>query len=255
MRQRLDEEVFSKVFDVVLGLVAQHGLLQGKTLGVDSTQLRADASMKAIVRKDTGENYQEYTKRLAAAAGEAEKPTADDARRHDRKRKGKKTSNKEWESETDEDARIARMKNGTTRLAHKAEHVVEVSLLNAVARIEAATGNEKAPQVVTDKGHHNPAVLRRLTSLLGVQTIQQLQVSRTTCSHQVRVASPTTSSPRVGEAERHLLIPELHDISIADGVLHDPLTVEERAVRRIEIGDQHAVGVDENRGVLTRDAG
>jgi len=63
MRQRLDEEVFSKVFDVVLGLVAQHGLLQGKTLGVDSTQLRADASMKAIVRKDT--------KRLAAAAGES----------------------------------------------------------------------------------------------------------------------------------------------------------------------------------------
>lgn len=57
MRQRLAEEVFSEVFDVVLGLVAQHGLLQGKTLGVDSTQLRADASMKAIVRKDTGENY------------------------------------------------------------------------------------------------------------------------------------------------------------------------------------------------------
>ena len=188
MRQRLAEEVFSEVFDVVLSLVAQHGLLQGKTLGVDSTQLRADASMKAIVRKDTGENYQDYTKRLAAAAGEAEKPTADDARRHDRKRKGKKTSNKEWKSETDEDARIARMKNGTTRLAHKAEHVVdldsgaiaevglhpadahdtatlEVSLLKAVARIEAATGNEEAPQVVTDKGYHKATLLLVLLSL------------------------------------------------------------------------------------------
>ena len=188
MRQRLAEEVFSEVFDVVLALVAQHGLLQGKTLGVDSTQLRADASMKAIVRKDTGENYQDYTKRLAAAAGEAEKPTADDARRHDRKRKGKKTSNKEWKSETDEDARIARMKNGTTRLAHKAEHVVdldsgaiaevglhpadahdtatlEVSLLKAVARIEAATGNEKAPQVVTDKGYHKATLLLVLLAM------------------------------------------------------------------------------------------
>ena len=188
MRQRLAEEVFSEVFDVVLALVAQHGLLQGKTLGVDSTQLRADASMKAIVRKDTGENYQDYTKRLAAAAGEAEKPTADDARRHDRKRKGKKTSNKEWKSETDEDARIARMKNGTTRLAHKAEHVVdldsgaiaevglhpadahdtatlEVSLLKAVARIEAATGNEKAPQVVTDKGYHKVSLLLVLLAM------------------------------------------------------------------------------------------
>ena len=188
MRQRLAEEVFSEVFDVVLSLVAQHGLLQGKTLGVDSTQLRADASMKTIVRKDTGENYQDYTKRLAAAAGEAEKPTADDARRHDRKRKGKKTSNTEWKSETDEDARIARMKNGTTRLAHKAEHIVdldsgaiaevglhpadahdtatlEVSLLKAVARIEAATGNEKAPQVVTDKGYHKATLLLVLLSL------------------------------------------------------------------------------------------
>ncbi len=188
MRQRLAEEVFSEVFDVVLALVAQHGLLQGKTLGVDSTQLRADASMKAIVRKDTGENYQDYTKRLAAAAGEAEKPTADDARRHDRKRQGKKTSNKEWKSKTDEDARIARMKNGTTRLAHKAEHVVdldsgaiaevglhpadahdtatlEVSLLKAVGRIEAATGNEKAPQVVTDKGYHKVTLLLVLLAM------------------------------------------------------------------------------------------
>ena len=188
MRQRLAEEVFSEVFDVVLALVAQHGLLQGKTLGVDSTQLRADASMKAIVRKDTGENYQDYTKRLAAAAGEAEKPTADDARRHDRKREGKKTSNKEWKSKTDEDARIARMKNGTTRLAHKAEHVVdldsgaiaevglhpadahdtatlEVSLLKAVARIEAATGNKKAPEVVTDKGYHKVTLLLVLLAL------------------------------------------------------------------------------------------
>jgi len=190
MRHRLTADVFSEVFNVVLALVNEHGLLQGKTLGVDSTQLRADAAMKAIVRKDTGENYQDYTKRLAAAAGEAEKPTADDARRHDRKRKGKKTSNKEWVSTTDDDARIARMKNGTTRLAHKAEHVIDLdsgaivevglhaadahdtatlqmSLENAVARIEAVKGgsDEKPLQVVTDKGYHKAALLLALLAL------------------------------------------------------------------------------------------
>lgn len=189
MRKRLDEDVFSDVFNVVLAVVAEHGLLKGTTLGVDSTQLRADASMKAIVRKDTGETYQEYTKRLAAAAGEAEKPTADDARRHDRKRKGKKTSNKEWESKTDDDARIARMKNGTTRLAHKAEHVIDLdtgaiaqvglhpadahdtatleqSLAAAVERIESVTGEEKEKrQLVTDKGYHKVGLLLALVAL------------------------------------------------------------------------------------------
>lgn len=195
MRTRLDEAVFDEVFNVVLGVVKQHGLLTGKTLGVDSTQLRADASMKAIVRKDTAETYQEYTKRLAAEAGEGETPTADDARRHDRKRKGKKTSNKEWESKTDTDARIARMKNGTTRLAHKAEHVVdldsgaiagvmlhpadahdtatlELSLTQAVQRIDAVTGDDEAPsprELVTDKGYHKLALLLALTAL-GMRT-------------------------------------------------------------------------------------
>jgi len=190
MRQRLPSDVFSEVFNVVLAIVAEHGLLEGKTLGVDSTQLRADAAMKAIVRKDTCETYQDYTKRLAAAAGEAEKPTADDARRHDRKRKGKKTSNKEWESKTDGDARIARMKNGTTKLAHKAEHVIDLdsgaivevalhaadahdtatlqlSLENAAARIEAVNGadEEKVKQVVTDKGYHKIGLLMVLLGL------------------------------------------------------------------------------------------
>lgn len=184
MRKRLDEKVFSEVFNVVLALVAEHGLLQGKTLGVDSTQLRADAAMKAIVRKDTKEDYEAYTKRLATEAGEAERPTAEDARRHDRKRKGKKTSNEDWKSETDADARIARMKNGTTRLAHKAEHVIDLdsgaiveiglhpadahdtatleqSLENAVARIEATTPTAEEPvrEVVTDKGYHKLALL------------------------------------------------------------------------------------------------
>jgi transposase len=124
-RHRLGSEVFESVFTLVLGLVDRRGLLRGKTLGVDGTMLRADASMKAIVRKDTGEGYQDYLRGLAKADG-IEEPTADDLRRMDRKRAGKKTSNKDWKSSTDGDARIGRLKDGRTRLAYKAEHVVDM---------------------------------------------------------------------------------------------------------------------------------
>jgi transposase len=124
-RLRLPASVYDAVFKLVLGIVEAKGLLRGKVAGVDSTFLRADASMKAIVRRDTGASYQEYLKKLAEEAG-IENPTAEDGRRLDRKRKGKRTSNQEWKSKTDEDARIARLKDGRTRLAYKAEHVVDM---------------------------------------------------------------------------------------------------------------------------------
>ncbi len=122
---RLDTEVYEHVFSRVLGIVQEHGLLKGKVVGVDSTYLQADASMKSIVRRDTGDTYQEYLKKLAVEAG-IEQPTAEDARRMDRKRKGRKTSNKEWQSKTDSEARVARMKDGRTRMAYKAEHVMDM---------------------------------------------------------------------------------------------------------------------------------
>jgi transposase len=175
-RKRLPPEVFDAVFQKVLGIVAAKGLLKGRVRGVDSTYLKADASMKSIVRKDTGEEYSEYIKRIATEEQEAStnagdednkdddgptppsssdppsksdevaaaetheaaradtladdelerrKATTEEAVRHDRRRE-KKTSNKEWHSPTDADARITRMKNGTTRLAYKPEHVVDM---------------------------------------------------------------------------------------------------------------------------------
>jgi transposase len=126
MRKRLGSEVFETMFAFVLGVVNRSGLLQGKVMGVDSTYLRADASMKAIVRRETGEVYAEFIKRLAKEEG-IENPTVEDARRLDRTRKGKKTSNADWKSATDEDARIAKLKDGRTRLAYKTEHVVDMS--------------------------------------------------------------------------------------------------------------------------------
>ena len=123
-RTRLDVLVYDEVFKFVLRIVSEKGLLRGKVVGVDSTYLRADASMKNIVRKDSGESYETYLKGLAEAAG-VQSPTAEDARRMDRKRP-KKTSNADWASTTDPDARIARLKDGRTRLAYKAEHVTDL---------------------------------------------------------------------------------------------------------------------------------
>jgi transposase len=124
-RQRLPLAVHQAVFTLILGIVESKGLLKGRVLGVDSTYLRADASMKAIVRRDTKESYAEFVLRLATEAGVAQ-PTAEEARRLDRKRTGKKTSNREWVSRTDQDARIAKLKDGRTRLAYKPEHVVDL---------------------------------------------------------------------------------------------------------------------------------
>ena len=139
-RTRLDGDVYDEVFRLVLGIVESKGLLRGKVAGVDSTYLRADASMKTIVRKDTGDDYTAYLKKLCEAQG-AESPTVEEARRMDRTRKGKKTSNKDWESPTDADARIVRLKDGRTRLGYKAEHVVDLET-GAIVAAEMYSADE-----------------------------------------------------------------------------------------------------------------
>jgi transposase len=123
--QRLPLAIHQHVFVFVLSIAAEKKLLAGKTVAVDSTTLEANAAMKSIVRKDSGEDWQAYLERLAKEAG-IEHPTAEDLRRFDKKRADKKVSNQEWESPTDPDSRITKMKDGTTHLAYKAEHVVDV---------------------------------------------------------------------------------------------------------------------------------
>ena len=124
-RHRLDASVFQEMFRMVLGLVEGQGLLKGKVAGVDSTYLRADASMKGIVRRNTGEEYKVFLRRLAKEDGHGEL-NDEELRRFDKKRKGKRMSNKEWKSPVDPDAEIMRLKDGRTRLAYKAEHVVDM---------------------------------------------------------------------------------------------------------------------------------
>src|SRR4051794_1860682 len=111
VRQRLPEAVHEQVFAFVLRIADAKGLLKAKTVAVDATTLEANAAMKAIRRKDTGDDWKEYLTKLAAEAG-LEEPSDEELRRFDQKRKGKKVSNKDWESPADPDSRIAKMKDG-----------------------------------------------------------------------------------------------------------------------------------------------
>jgi transposase len=180
IRQRLPFEAHEQVFLFVLQLAQQKKLLRGKTVAVDATTLEANAAMKAIVRKDTGEGYQEYLRRLLAEQG-VESPTAEEVRRFDKDRP-KKGSNKEWESATDPDSRIAKMKDGTTHLAYKAEHVVDLdsefvlaasvhtadqsdpatlvdSVLLAQTNLVLAGSEQEIEEAVADKGYHKAQTL------------------------------------------------------------------------------------------------
>src|SRR5712664_3229972 len=118
-RRLIDIDTHREVFAWVLALLAERGLLKGQRMGIDATTLEANAAMRSIVRRDTGETYDEFLRGLAKASG-IDTPTREDLVRLDRKRK-KRTSNKEWKSPADGDARVAKMKDGRTHLAHKAE--------------------------------------------------------------------------------------------------------------------------------------
>ena len=196
-RRLIDLDTHREVFRWVLGVLADRGLLKGQRIAIDATTLEANAAMRSIVRRDTGESYDEFLGGLAKASGIAT-PTREDMVRLDRKRK-KRTSNKDWKSPADGDARIAKMKDGRTHLAHKAEHavdletgaVVAVTLQTAdkgdtatldatlceagmaVAELigrEAELRPEDKPKVnvngieelVTDKGYHSGAVVERV---------------------------------------------------------------------------------------------
>src|SRR5262245_23214805 len=123
-RRLIDVETHERVFRWVLERLAKAGLLVGKTLGIDATTLEANAAMRSIVRRDTGASYEDFLKGLAKASG-IKTPTREALARLDRRRK-KKASNDDWMSPSDPDAKITKMKDGRTHLAHKAEHAVDV---------------------------------------------------------------------------------------------------------------------------------
>ena len=124
-QQRLPLEIHEQVFIFVLKIAVDKKLVGGKTVAVDSTTLEANAAMKTIVRRDSGDDWKGYLRQLAEEAG-IEDPTDEELRRFDRQRPNKKVTNEEWASPSDPDSKIAKMKDGTTHLAYKAEHVVDL---------------------------------------------------------------------------------------------------------------------------------
>lgn len=160
LRTRLPLSVYEQVFRFVMSMLNQQGLLQGRVAGVDSTYLRADASMKNIVRRGSGEGYKGYLKRLAKDSGIAD-PTDEDARNFDRTRK-KSMSNQEWVSSTDGEAEITRLKDGRTRLAYKAEHTVdmETGAVLAAEILPATASDAETVLTSTDKANENIAAAR-----------------------------------------------------------------------------------------------
>jgi transposase len=134
-------EVHAEVFQWIIGALHQHGLVQSNTLGIDATTLEANAAMRTIVRRDTGESYEQYLTRLAKASG-VETPSKDDLARFDKNRKNK-ALNKDWQHPHDPDASITKMKDGRTHLAHKCEHGVDLDTgaVLSVTLHDATTGD------------------------------------------------------------------------------------------------------------------
>jgi len=191
VRDRLPLEVHAAAFQFVLKLADEKGLLKGKTVGVDSTTLEANAAMKSIVRKDTGEDWRAYVVGLMKDQGviaPGEEPTDEEIRRFDKKRKNKKVSNEDWESPTDPDARIARMKDGRTHLAYKAENTVDLdselilsaeiyhadqadqhtlvdSVMEAQVHLNEADVDHEIEEAAADKGYHAAEQIELAASL------------------------------------------------------------------------------------------
>lgn len=189
-RRLIDLETHRAVFTWVQQRLVETGLLKGKTVAIDATTLEANAAMRSIVRRDTGESYQAFLTRLAKASG-IDTPTREDLARLDKKRK-KKTSNKEWQHPHDPDAKVTKMKDGRTHLAHKAEHAVDVetgaivavtvqgadegdtttiveTAIAAAEQVEEAQAQIEDPQsleeIIADKGYHSNQSLLDLNAV------------------------------------------------------------------------------------------
>ena len=186
-RARLPLEVHEAVFAWVLERLAEHGLIKGERIGIDASTMEANAALRAIVRRDTGEDYRAMLERLAKESGIAT-PMADDLVRLDRKRKGKRLPNREWTSPVDPEARIAKLKDGRTRLAYKPEHAVDLdsgAIIAAeihaadqgdattlpetlktteanLAAVDAAPTAEDPSELIADKGYHSRGRLKDL---------------------------------------------------------------------------------------------
>ena len=221
-RRLIDVETHRAVFTWVQERLAAAGLLQGRTVAIDATTLEANAAMRSIVRRDTGESYQEFLTRLAAESG-IKTPTREALARLDRRRK-KRTSNKDWENPADPDAKITKMKDGRTHLAHKAEHAVDLdsgalvavtlhgadvgdttslveTAIVAAEQIEAANATSATPaaltELVADKGYHSNQTMIDLEAVAVRSYIAEPERGRRTWT-----TTPAAQAPVYGNRRR-----------------------------------------------------
>ncbi|MGH7472084.1 MAG: transposase [Longimicrobiales bacterium] len=196
IRQRLPATVFEEIFGLVLAALKKNKLLRGKRLAIDASVLEANASLRSLEHRLTGEAYAAYVQKLAEAAGVDGQDRAAVAR-FDRKRPGRKTSNKEWHNPHDPDARIGPTKRGNTRMIYKPEHVVDLDT-GAIVAVDVRPGDEhdtadlkqrvlaaeeqmntalgdspglpRVESVAADKGYYKVEELTRLQEL-GIRTV------------------------------------------------------------------------------------
>ena len=193
-RERLPMEVHELAFELILAAAQEKGLLKGKTIGVDATDLEANASLKSIVRKDNGDGWREYLRKLYEEETGISDPDDEELRRFDKRRKPKKkVSNEDWESATDPDSRIGKMKDGRFHLKYKAENAVDLETEIIVAA-EVYHGNVgdtstiedtvntarthlreagtkcEVKEVVADKGYHGEETLDAIQNESKVRT-------------------------------------------------------------------------------------
>jgi len=185
IRQRLSVEVHETVFQLVLEILSEKGLLRGKTIGIDATTLEANAALRSIVRRDDGMGYEDFLTKLAQESG-IKTPTRADLAKIDRKRP-RKGSNDDWEHPHDPDAQITKMKDGRTHLAHKSEHAVDMDsgavlavtlnggaagdtttifgTMQSASERSLALGKEQPKEWVADKGYHCNATMELMDEL------------------------------------------------------------------------------------------
>jgi transposase len=149
IRQRLGGDCFARVFAVVLAALRQHGLLKGRHLGIDSSVIEANASLRSLSERNTEEAYWDYVQRLAREAG---LETTDGAvlRNFDRKRPGKKLSNEQWQNPHDPDAKIGRTKDGATDMVYLPEHTVDLDT-GAIVQAQVLAGDHRDSEELSER--------------------------------------------------------------------------------------------------------
>jgi transposase len=188
IRQRLNDELYQQIFGLGVAALKQHKLIKGGNISIDASTIEANASLKSLKNRFTGEEYRQYIKRLAEEAGvDTSDPAA--VSRFDRKRPGRKTSNADWQNPHDPEAKVGPTKRGTTRMVYKSENVVDLDtgavldvdvrpgdesdhhelaqkLFDAEMRVNVALDNPADAKLIAsvtgDKGYYNLAAMGRL---------------------------------------------------------------------------------------------